>query len=203
MSARPSDGLLAWAAVGSRISGFHHDSASKLQGLMMALDEVQEALGDAGPDVARPLEMAMTALKDLHALLTENRALAKAPGRKDVALGDVIARAAARAGVTVRGEAAPAVTVHIAPPSIVQALSLLCAVVAGPHKGVRTIDVSSAVENERVVLRLTGAPPEGSALDAITVATWLLEREDGAVLSAPNGFVVHVPMRARSAGDNP
>jgi len=203
MSTRPSDGVLAWAAVGSRISGFHHDSASKLQSLMMALDEAQELLGDARPDIARPLETAMTAVKELHALLTENRALAKAPARKDVSLGDVIARAALRAGVTVRGEAAPAVTAHIAPASILQALALLCEVIAGPHKGARTLDVSYAVEAERVVIRLAGTPPEGSALDAITVATWLLEREDGAVLSAPNGFVVHIPTRARSAGDKP
>ena len=59
MTTKPSDGVLAWAAVGSRISGFHHDSASKLQSLMMALDEAAELAGNQ-PELARSLETAMT-----------------------------------------------------------------------------------------------------------------------------------------------
>jgi hypothetical protein len=202
VTGRPSDGLLAWAAVGSRISGFHHDSASKLQSLMMALDEAQDLLGESRPDVAQPLETAMTALKELHGLLTENRALAKAPARKDVALADVMKRAAARVGVTCRGDA-PAVTVHVAPPSIVHALALLCDAIASSNKSVRAIDTSYAVEPERVAITLTGTAPAASELDAITVATWLLEREEGAVFSAPNGFTVHVPKRVQSSAAKP
>ena len=38
------DRILALASLGARASGFNHDLASKLQGVMMALDELDEAL---------------------------------------------------------------------------------------------------------------------------------------------------------------
>lgn len=193
-----TDGLLAWAAVGSRISGFHHDSASKLQSLMMALDEAQELLGGARPDLARPLETALTALKELHALLTENRALAKAPVRKDVALASLLTRAAARVSVKLAGTLGSE-TVHVAPASFVQAISLLCDVLAGPLKGARTVEVGVEHGPVNTLVSLTGTAPASSALDAITVATWLVEREDGRVFSAPRGFLLHVPTNAPSA----
>lgn len=189
---KPSDGVLAWAAVGSRISGFHHDSASKLQSLMMALDEAAELAADR-PDVARPLDIAMTSLKELHALLTENRALAKAPVRKDAPLAELVLKAVARHGVKLKAPVAAA-TVHVAPPSIIQALALLADVLAGPVKGARTIE-AVVTPGEKVLLALTGTAPAESALDAITVATFLIEREDGAVYSAPSGFHIQLPTK--------
>jgi len=36
------DELMVLAVIGSRVSGFHHDIASKLQGLMMSIDEIGE-----------------------------------------------------------------------------------------------------------------------------------------------------------------
>lgn len=189
---KPSAGLLAWAAVGSRISGFHHDSASKLQSLMMALDEAAELAADR-PDVARPLETAMASLKELHGLLTENRALAKTPVRKDAHLAEIVQKAIARHGVKLKAPVAAA-TVHVAPPSITQAISLLADVIAGPQKGARTIE-AVVTPGENVVLALTGTAPAETALDAIMIATFLIEREQGAVYSAPNGFQVHLPTK--------
>lgn len=188
----PSELLLGWAAVGSRISGFHHDSASKLQSLMMALDEATELAADR-PDLARPLDTAMTALREVHALLTENRALAKAPVRRATSVRVLVERGAARCGVKQRGEL-PETTVHVAAPSLVQALSLLCDSIAGPPQSARTIDVAVTATAERVTVTLTGTPPAQSMTDAITVATWLVEREDGAVYSAPNGYRVELPV---------
>jgi hypothetical protein len=189
---KPSEGVLAWAAVGSRISGFHHDSASKLQSLMMALDEAAELAADR-PDVARSLQTAMASLKDLHGLLTENRALAKAPVRKDSPLAEIVHKATGRHGVKLKSPVAPAM-VHVATPSITHALSLLADVLAGPVKGSRTIE-AIVTPGETVMLVLTGVPPAESALDAITIATFLIEREGGAVFSAPSGFHVQLPTK--------
>jgi hypothetical protein len=183
---------MQWAAVGSRISGFHHDSASKLQSLMMALDESTELIGDDRPEVARSLAVAMTSLRELHALLTENRALAKAPARKDIKLAELLKRASSRAGVKLTGDI-PDLTVHVAPPSMVHAIGLLLDVHAGSQQGARVIAIETRAET-RAIVALTGTAPQTSALDPITIATWLVEREDGAVFSAPAGVQLHLPL---------
>src|SRR5262249_6816696 len=97
-------GLYQLAALGARMASFNHDIASKVQGLMMALDEIGELAPNMGdPDLARASETAMQALKELHALLSQNRALTKPPVKTKVALGELMRTAGARAGVGVRG----------------------------------------------------------------------------------------------------
>jgi hypothetical protein len=199
---RPSDQLLAWAAVGSRISGFHHDSASKLQSMMMALDEAQDLLGDSSSEVHRSIEVAMGALRELHGLLTENRALAKPPVRRDVALADLLALASQRFGVALRGEV-PAARVFVGLASFGHALALLCDVIAGPVQGARVIDIEVRDVNGLVAVTLTGQAPMRTAPDAILLATWLVEREGGEVFSAPNGFRIHIPMSLTSSSPSP
>src|SRR5581483_1744797 len=73
--------LLHLAMVGSRASAFHHDCASKLQGLVMALDELGELSEHGDPQVLRAIEAAMESTKELHALLNMNRALTKPPSK--------------------------------------------------------------------------------------------------------------------------
>jgi hypothetical protein len=199
--------LLAWAAVGSRISGFHHDSASKLQSLMMALDEAIDALGDDRPEVRAQLDTAMTALRELNALLTENRALAKAPQKKAVALAELLPRAAARHGVALEGEVGSSV-VHVAPPSIVHALAMLLDLAAGALQGRRLVSISVTANDSDVTVSIastTMAAPPATANKAIAIATYLLAREDGSLSCAPQGFVVQLPLAtsARSAADKP
>ncbi len=199
--------LLEWAAVGSRISGFHHDSASKLQSLRMALDEATEALGDDRPDVRVQLDTAMTALRDLHALLTENRALAKPPQRKAVALADLLSRAAARHGVALQGELGSSM-VHVAPPSTVHALSMLLDLSAGALQGRRVVSITVTTNDSDVTVSIAGAPlatPAASANKAIAMSTYLLAREDGTLRCAPLGFAVQLPLAtsARSAAVKP
>lgn len=206
-AAPEKDALLAWAAVGSRISGFHHDTASKLQSLMMALDEATDTLGDDRPDVSGPLDQAMTSLREIHALLTENRALAKAPQRKPVALAELLQRAAARHGVALQGEAGPS-TVQVAPPSIVHALAMLLDLSAGALQGRRGVSIAVTANERDVTVTMAGAPlatPPPAASEAIAMATYLLGREDGALRCARQGFVVQLPLAtsARSTADKP
>lgn len=158
----------------------------------MALDESSELIGEDKPDVARSLEIAMTSLRELLALLTENRALAKAPARKDITLADLLKRASGRAGVRLDGDI-PDRKVHVAPPSMVHAISLLLEAHAGPQQGARTIAVGVTFDS-RAVVALTGTPSQTSVLDPIMVATWLVEREGGAVFSAPSGVQLHLPL---------
>lgn len=201
-----NDALLAWAAVGSRVSGFHHDTASKLQSLMMALDEATDLLGESRPDVQRSLETAVAALRDIHALLTENRALAKAPQRKPAMLSELLARAANRHGVKLVGEHA-SVTVVVAPPSSVHAFGLLLDHLAGSPQGSRTVELAVETVGDAARVSLTGAPSEHAtptSNEAIAIAAFLLAREDGRLACSSRGFVVQLPLAdatsARSAG---
>jgi hypothetical protein len=199
------DAIQAWAAVGSRISGFHHDSASKLQSLMMALDEASELLGDERPDVRAPLDTAMTALRELHALLTENRGLAKAPQRKAVPVGELLRRAATRQGVKLAGEPGSAI-VHVSLPAIVHALALLLDLAGGALQGARSVDVAVTAGEREVSVSIAGTPqdkPVALANESIAIATFLLAREDGVLRCTPSGFVVQLPTTARSDGESP
>jgi hypothetical protein len=200
------DVMLAWAAVGSRISGFHHDTASKLQSMMMSLDEAIDVLGTSNPELAGPLETAMGSLRELNALLTENRALAKAPQRKQTAVADLVKRAAARYGIRLQGELGSA-TVVVAPPSMTHALALLCDHVAGPMQSARTVTISvGAAEADAVTIEIAGTPPEKpspTSNEAIAIAAFLLAREDASMRCTPRGFSLQLPTSARSAGDKP
>jgi hypothetical protein len=202
------DGLLAWAAIGSRLSGFQHDTASKLQSLMMAVDEATDLVGDDRPDVRTALETAMAALRDINGLLTENRALAKAPQRKATPVGALLDRAAARYGVKLVGDRGTA-TAHVAPPSTVHALSLLLDLSAGAVQSSRAVEVVVTAAAS-IEIRITGAPIDAGkpmVNEAIAVAAYLLAREDGALRCNDQGFVVQLPIAAptsaRSAGDKP
>lgn len=204
-----NEALLAWAAVGARVSGFHHDTASKLQSLMMALDEATDLLGDSRPDVQRSLETAVAALRDIHALLTENRALAKAPQRKPTMLSELLKRAANRHGVKLVGQHS-SVSVVVAPPSSVHALGLLLDHLAGPPQGSRTVELAVETVGDAVHVSLTGTPSEHAtptSNEAIAVAAFLLAREAGRLACSPRGFVVQLPLAdatsARSAGVKP
>jgi hypothetical protein len=186
------DVLLAYAAIGSRVSGFHHDAASKLQSLMMAIDEITELAND---DVRSAAATASTALRDLHQLLTVNRALAKAPQRKPTAVRELVARAAERNGVKTRGEL-PAANVQIALASVAHALSIAFDIAAGPPQGVRTVEVT-CTQAERLVLELSASaalytPPNANEL--VALASFLLRREDATLACKPTGFVVDLPL---------
>ena len=84
------DELLSLAIVGSRAPSFHHDLASKLQGLMMAIDEIGELTGEGSPSVAHAIETAHTTLREVLGLLNVNRALTKAPTKSRTTLAEMM-----------------------------------------------------------------------------------------------------------------
>ena len=202
------DHLLALASLGSRMPSFHHDAASKLQSLMMALDEISELADTAPAELRQAADTAHTALRELHQLFTANRALAKSPQRKRTALGELITRAAERSGVKLRGELV-SVDVDVAPASSTHALATLLDLVAGAAHLGRVVDVAVALEISKATLTLTGpaeaaAKPPATANDSIALAAFLIAREDGEVRCGADGqrFVVRLPV-AQASGHLP
>jgi len=124
-------GLLALALLGSRMPSFHHDVASKLQSLMMALDEISE-LADS-EDLKQTANGAGATVRELNTLLASNRALSRAPRREPVPLNTLLGRAAERSGVHVTASL-PKVDVDVALPSIAHAIAVVLDLAAGPLK---------------------------------------------------------------------
>jgi hypothetical protein len=196
----PEQRLLELATLGSRVSGFHHDAASKLQSLVMALDEIGETAEVSAPDLGPAVETARTALKDLGALFTANRALAKGPQRTPVAYSEVLARAAARAGAKLTGDIPPC-HVRVTVPALTHALALLFDVAAGGGHAKRSVEVGSAIDSARVVLSIhlgadAIAKPAPHASEAVAIAGFVIGRDEGELRCTRAGdkFLVDLPV---------
>jgi hypothetical protein len=189
------DKLLAYAAVGTRVSGFHHDAASKLQSLVMALDEIGELIGEEESDVRTAAETAQSAVRQLHTLLSANRALAKPPQPTRALLSELLATAAARHAVKVRGEIA-SVEVHVAPPSMTHAFAMLLDMIAGPPAQGRAVAVTATSDGERVKIVLEGSveATHTSVNELIAVAAYMIAREDGTLRCGAKRFIVELPL---------
>ena len=189
------DKLLAYAAVGTRISGFHHDAASKLQSLVMALDEIGELIGEEESDVRTATETAQTAVRNLHALLTVNRALAKGPQPARTMLPELLQRAAERHAVKLRGQVA-SVEVLVAMPSMTHAFAMLIDMIAGPPSQGRGVEVEVANDGDRVTVKLTGTveATHPNVNELITVAAYMVSREEGVLRCGSKRFVVELPV---------
>ncbi len=180
------------AVLGSRTSGFHHDAASKLQSLVMALDEIGELAGDGNPDLRAALDTAHGALRDLHALLNDNRGLAKPPQLTLVKLRDVVARAASRVGVRLRGELGD-VDARIAVPLMTHGIELLLELVGGASAHGRVVEVSIERDARRVRLALAGAPgerPAERASEVMSFASYAAHRNHGSLTCCGDAKVV-------------
>lgn len=186
--------LLQLAMVGSRAPAFHHDCASKLQGLLMALDELSELTENGDPQLQRPIEAALHASRELNALLNLNRALTKPASRASIGLAALATQAAERVGVRLSG-GLPDVAVSVAIPPVTHGLALAIDVAAGAGRG-RTLAVSAAVAGGGVELALrcqAAAPPNAS--DSLAIATFIMAREGGKLWCAAGGdrLVVRLP----------
>lgn len=187
--------LLELAMIGSRVPGFHHDTASKLQSLMMALEELGELVVDH-EGIELPVETARSALRDLLAVLSANRALAKPHAPVPTTLHEVVQRAARGVGVAVRGEL-PETALRLSVPGATHALALLLDVAAGPSRGGRTVDIAVA-PGDPLIVTLVGTPEtraKESAGESVAIAAYLIERERGTLRCGGRGerFVIALP----------
>jgi signal transduction histidine kinase len=173
-----ADAMLQLAMIGSRASAFHHDCASKLQGLVMALDELGELTEHGDPQVLRALESALDSTRELNALLNANRALTKLSARTPIAIGELARKAGHRVGVTVQGAGTDAM-VDVGVPAMTHALALAIDVVAGSGRG-RTVAIASAVVAHEVELVLhASANQPANASEALAIASFVAGREGG------------------------
>ena len=196
--------MMELATLGSRMPSFHHDAASKLQSLMMALDEISELASNDTSDLRSSIDTAHSALRELNQLLSANRALAKAPVPARVSLTELVHKACESSGVRMRMPiVAHDVRVHI--PAMRHALALLLDLTAGPSHLGRVIDATCELDDDRYVLRFAG-PPEAQAKqpvnagESIGLATFVIDREEGTLRCTATGFVVTLPAAIAPTG---
>lgn len=181
--------LLQLAAIGSRAPSYNHDIASKIQGVMMALDEILEL---ASGDLKQTAETAQAAMGELNQLLQSNRALTKPPVGARADLQELLSRAAMRVGVTLRGDKTTCELI-VAVPLVTQALSIAIDCAAGAERR-RTLEPTIAVDHGRVVLTFPYATSAAPAGETLSIASWILERERGQLRCGNQAITVELPV---------
>ena len=174
----PLDEVLVLALTASRLMGFHHDLASKLQGLMMAIDEVVELSENGEAALKEAGDTASQALREILDLLKANRALTKVPVKVAIAADDLCGRALERVRASFT-RPLPAVTLKLAVPLVLQSLALAFDVAGGSGRS-RAIDVTATTEGAHLVLSLA-LPAELTAPAGLSLglAAFGLAREGG------------------------
>ena len=193
--AAPSDELLSLAIAGSRAPSFHHDLASKLQGLMMSIDEIGELAGDDSPPLASALETAHIALREVLGLLNVNRALTKAPTKSRTTLAEIVALASERVYVSVKATI-PAAVLEVFAPSLLHAMALVLDVAGGPGRG-RSLAATVDLAGGSVAMRVTVSPePPPNAAESLALAAFVFAREGGELRCADEGraLIVRLPV---------
>lgn len=188
--------MLTLALVGTRASGFNHDLASKLQGLLMTLEDLVERLAERGePALLRAAQEASTAAQDIAALVTVSRQITRNPGPSLRSLRELLDASCERAGVPLAAEL-PEVEVEIIVPHVMHALSLVIEVAGGPGRA-RALESSCRVIAGRVELQLLAAKQTTSfASEYLALAGAILRRDRGDVRCGDGRLVVWLP-RAR------
>src|SRR5690349_15816866 len=192
----PAD-LYQLAMVGSRAPVFHHDCASKLQGLVMALDELSELTENGDPQLIRAVETALEASRELNALLNLNRSLTRAVPKTLIAVSELITRGAERAGVSIRAPLPGGISVNVGVAAMVHALALVVDIAAGTGRG-RSLEVSVTQTGGDVELALRTAPQQApTAGDALAIAGFVVGRDGGGRLwcsAAGDQIVIRLPV---------
>jgi hypothetical protein len=197
--AATSASLLQLALVGSRARMFHHDCASKLQALVMALDEIRDLTKNGDPRLIEAVEAALESMQEVHKVLNINRALTRPPVRSPIALPNLVARAAEWVGVTVHG-AVPDAMVAVAVPATMHALALALDVATGGGRS-RTLTVAAEIASREAVLVLhEDAPPPENASEALAIASFAIARDGGKVWCAAAGDRLFVQLPCAGAG---
>jgi hypothetical protein len=189
--------MLALAMLGSRMPSFHHDVASKLQSLMLALEELDEISPAA--EVRAVAATANAAVRDLQALFAANRSLSRPPQAKPTPLGELIAAAAQRAGVRTHG-ALPAAHVEVSLPAMTHALAIVFDLAAGPTTLGRTLELSAALDGAHVLVTITAdaeafCVAAANASEVLALASFALARERGELRCGPASFALRLPLQ--------
>lgn len=170
--------LYQLALVGSRAPAFHHDCASKLQGLVMALDELSELTEHGDPQLIRAIESAIEVSRELNGLLNTNRALTKPAPKTAIAVRELVKAAADRVGVVLQA-GLPDAPVTVTVPPVTHALALAIDVAAGTGRG-RALAITAAVTGRQVDLALPAtAGQPANASEALSIATFAIVRDGG------------------------
>ncbi len=186
--------VMSLALLGSRMPSFHHDVASKLQSLMMAVDELTELAETL--DTQAAANSAALAVRELTTLFATNRALAKAPQRKPTPVGELVARAAERSGVKTTGEL-PSCNVDVAVASIAHACAVVLDLAAGPLSMGRTVEITGVPEDKFLLVKVAGpvgVPLPNNAGDMLALATFALAREQGELRCGADHYVIKLPL---------
>jgi len=186
--------VMSLALLGSRMPSFHHDVASKLQALMMAIDELTELAETLETQAAA--SSAATAVRELTTLFATNRSLAKSPQRKPTPVGELFARATERSGVSTTGEL-PACNIDVAVSSIAHACAVVFDLAAGPLSMGRTVEITGVVEDKHLLVSIAGpvgVPLPNNAGDMLALATFALGREQGELRCGQDRYVIKLPL---------
>lgn len=189
------EAMLLLALVGTRATGLNHDLASKLQGLLMTLEDLAERLGERGEaDLARAATEASTSAQDLVEIVTASRALTRQPGPSRQTLRELVAASCQRAGIELTAELVDA-EIEIIAPHVVHALALVIEVAGGLGRG-RPLESSCRHVNDGVELVLTAAPRTTSyASEYLALAGAVLRRSGGDLRCGPSRITVWLPIR--------
>jgi hypothetical protein len=183
--------ILHLAALGARTGSYNHDIASKLQGVMMAVDEITELART--PDLQRAAETAHLALGELNQLLQQSRAMTKPPVATRIALRELVTRSAQRVGVTLEGTL-PDGEVEVAVPLVTQGLALAMDAAAGTERR-RSLKVRATAAGGHIVLAFPFATATAPNLgDALAIASWIIERERGGLRCSAAELTLRVPI---------
>lgn len=186
--------MISLAMVGTRATGFNHDLASKLQGLLMTLEDLVERLGEGGdPEMHRAASEASLAAQEIASLVTESRALTRSPGPSRRTLRELLAASCDRAGVELAATL-PEVELNIIAPHVMHALALAIEVAAGPGRG-RPLPSTCRVDGGRVELTLGTAEQTTSyASEYLALAAAILRRDRGDLRCGEGRLVIWLPL---------
>jgi hypothetical protein len=198
-SAVTADALLALAMIGARAPSFHHDIASKLQGLMMALDEISELVDiRADADMRRATDTAQQALTELNGLLTANRALTKPPVRARCNLADILTRAGDRVGVSLKGNRVDA-QLDTPVPALTHALALAIDATAGTGRSRALAFESTTADGAVTVALALAATSTPTASESLAIASWLLARDGHELRCSPERIRIRLALATNDA----
>jgi hypothetical protein len=185
--------MIRLALVGSRAAGLNHDLASKLQGLLMTIEDLTERLAERGePELHRAATDASAAAQDLVGLVKSSRQLTRTSSPQRQPLRELIAESCDRAGVELAVELVDA-HVQLVAAHAIQAISLAIEVAAGPGRG-RPLESTCRLVEGRIELVLLAAERSTSyASEYLAIASAVLRRDGGDVRCGEGRIVIWLP----------